>query len=159
MFEHSGGGRQLCLPNSAPKKQLRHPKDAVVAQGSVLSALARCPLRHSSRMMLPNTAEHSRPIRVQHHCHHRYTVSLAVLLPSPGVGLLTVSAQFVGRYESIFTGYPWCSEPDSNRHTRKREILSLLCLPIPPSEQYFYIKFGGTSRSRTEHQWIMSPLL
>ena len=29
----------------------------------------------------------------------------------------------------------WCPEPDSNRHTRRREILSLLCLPISPSGQ------------------------
>ena len=39
-------------------------------------------------------------------------------------------------------------------HLLKREILSLLCLPIPPSELV-----GGTSQSRTEHQRIMSPLL
>ena len=30
----------------------------------------------------------------------------------------------------------WCDWPESNRHARKREILSLLCLPISPQSQF-----------------------
>ena len=41
----------------------------------------------------------------------------------------------------------------------KREILSLLCLPISPSGQLIYTVFGGPPVSRTRHQRIMSPLL
>ena len=26
----------------------------------------------------------------------------------------------------------WCLGPESNRHAAKRQILSLLCLPVPP---------------------------
>src|SRR5450830_1376607 len=31
----------------------------------------------------------------------------------------------------------WCPEPESNRHAAKRQILSLLCLPVPPSGQHY----------------------
>lgn len=30
-------------------------------------------------------------------------------------------------------GVSWCPEPDSNRHTFRRRILSAMCLPISPS--------------------------
>ena len=49
----------------------------------------------------------------------------------------------------------WCDWPESNRHAVKREILSLLCLPISPQSRYS----GGPPVSRTRHQRIMSPLL
>ena len=138
MFEHSGGGRRLCLLTSAPKKNKDStPKRCYNCPGFSPFCPSPMPSPACSRMKLPNTAEHSQPIRLQHHCRHRYTVSLAVLLPSPGVGLLTVPAQFVSCFEYIHTHIHmiWCSEPESNRHAVKREILSLLCLPISPSER------------------------
>jgi hypothetical protein len=43
----------------------------------------------------------------------------------------------------------WCAERDLNPHDRNgQEILSLSCLPIPPSAQIFNI-IGGTYGSRT----------
>ena len=33
----------------------------------------------------------------------------------------------------------WCPEPESNRHAAKRQILSLLCLPVPPSGQHYSV--------------------
>jgi hypothetical protein len=37
-----------------------------------------------------------------------------------------------GRVLSRFCLREWCLGPESNRHAAKRQILSLLCLPVPP---------------------------
>ena len=36
----------------------------------------------------------------------------------------------------------WCEWPESNRHDRSREILSLLCLPISPHSHFFGVPPG-----------------
>ena len=49
---------------------------------------------------------------------------------------------------SSFIHKIWCAERDLNPHDRNgQEILSLSCLPIPPSALNF--KYGGTYGSRT----------
>ena len=48
----------------------------------------------------------------------------------------------------------WCDWPESNRHTRKREILSLLCLPISPQSHFIT---GAQGETRTLKIRLLRP--
>jgi hypothetical protein len=52
-----------------------------------------------------------------------------------------VKTSIISQLLSLTTTY-WCPWPESNRHALRRQILSLLCLPIPPHGQNYLPYFS-----------------